>query len=683
MASARLQRRGQGGITLVEVLMSVTIMAMVLGPVGAWMILSLNTVGPVAGRFSDTSQARILNTYLSRDVGSAEIVLDDDFLAGKPDMDCLSGGGAGGAVKLQLLSLTDNTWTRIVYTETAADGTASLWRRVCANDDRQLEDETEVMRRVVPNSTDSTCRPACDEANLLHRKQVSLQVKVGPEEETVLVHATQRATVDPKTAAAVGGFAPTAVIREVSRNLSAAGDPRQLVVRFDGADSFDLLGTIVSWSWSVPGALVPPNVADPNAAATDITFSAPDDYTVQLVVTDETGQTASTTVPVTLTNRSPIASVTVTPSDGPPLTQTFNFDASASSDPDGDGVTSWQWNFGDGAQVVSGGGTAMPAVTFSDTAILGDREVTLAATDGLGAVGVWRGTITLTGGELPDIVMSPEPVVTGSGLLARVGSVGGTGSANLPVLFSSSEVGDLRWEIVRPGTDTVLWSSEDESWEHTFESADTGDFEIRMYRDGATVPSTRQFRVNAAPTAAFAGSPPGGAYPLDVAFTDTSTDDKGVSAWSWDFGFFGKDGWTSTAASPAHRFTNPGPYMVRLTVTDNDGASGTTVVGLNVTGTPPRPSPPVWQGSNVTFPALPGATRFRVKTQHVDDEGCSESVLNSTVDASPLPGPGTYSIVDPGKACTGANARSVASIEVEAGVGNWSATSNASAERPL
>jgi PKD repeat protein len=196
------------------------------------------------------------------------------------------------------------------------------------------------------------------------------------------------------------------------------------------------------------------------------------------------------------------------------------------------------------------------------------------------------------------------------------------------------------------------------------------------------VPTARQFRVNAAPTASFTSAPPGGAYPLDVAFTDTSTDDRAVAGWSWDFGFFGRDGWTSTGQSPAHRFSNPGPYLVRLTVTDNDGASGSTVVGLNVSGTPPRPQPPVWQGSDVTFPAIPGATRFRVKSQHVDDAGCSVPVLNSPVDAAALPGSGFYSIEDPGQECSGPNARSVASIEVEAGTGNWSATSNGS-ERPF
>jgi subtilisin family serine protease len=60
---------------------------------------------------------------------------------------------------------------------------------------------------------------------------------------------------------------------------------------------------------------------------------------------------------------------------------------------------------------------------------------------------------------------------------------------------------------------------------------------------------------------------------LTCAFTDTSTDPDGtVTAWSWSFG----DGTTSTERNPSHAYAAMGSYTVRLTVTDNQGATGTT-----------------------------------------------------------------------------------------------------------
>ena len=73
------------------------------------------------------------------------------------------------------------------------------------------------------------------------------------------------------------------------------------------------------------------------------------------------------------------------------------------------------------------------------------------------------------------------------------------------------------------------------------------------------------------PAAPVAGTP--------AAFTDASSDPDGtIVAWSWDFG----DGTTSTAQSPSHVFAAAGRYMVRLTVTDDDGARDTVTREVSV-----------------------------------------------------------------------------------------------------
>lgn len=60
---------------------------------------------------------------------------------------------------------------------------------------------------------------------------------------------------------------------------------------------------------------------------------------------------------------------------------------------------------------------------------------------------------------------------------------------------------------------------------------------------------------------------------LSVTLTDTSTDPDGVVlGWDWDFG----DGTGSTERSPSHTFPSADTYIVRLTVTDDDGDTGSS-----------------------------------------------------------------------------------------------------------
>ncbi|MBN1275003.1 PKD domain-containing protein, partial [Candidatus Woesearchaeota archaeon] len=93
------------------------------------------------------------------------------------------------------------------------------------------------------------------------------------------------------------------------------------------------------------------------------------------------------------------------------------------------------------------------------------------------------------------------------------------------------------------------------------------------------------------PAASFTWTPTSPTTGQQVQFTDQSSDSDGsVVSYYWSFG----DGSSSSSKNPAHTYTSPGAYTVRLTVTDDDGLTDTEQKTIMVT----KPDTPI-TGINV------------------------------------------------------------------------------------
>jgi len=80
-------------------------------------------------------------------------------------------------------------------------------------------------------------------------------------------------------------------------------------------------------------------------------------------------------------------------------------------------------------------------------------------------------------------------------------------------------------------------------------------------------------------TVAFSASPRCGSVPLTVQFTDQSIPIHAITAWLWNFG----DGQTSTTQNPAHQYSQPGVYDVKLVVSDGPLKDSLRAVGFVTT----------------------------------------------------------------------------------------------------
>lgn len=627
-------------MTLLELLLALTISIILVGPLTAWLVVSLQSQSTARSQLGRANSTGLLTSYFARDVTSALRVTAVRG-PGDPVADCDPAGGGAGPVRLQIISAGSSP-ERIVYTEApSSDGPGlSVWRRRCSLGSADPPQVAEVFRGVTPGSTQADCPAsvaAADPCAVEANRQVQLSTTPDGTTAPVTIRGTRRTTTDSTGLGTPGNYPPVANI-SVSQTTGYQDDT---AFTFDAGASSDRDGRIVSTSWTFPaGSCVGPR-PDPTPTCT---FSTKGKNIVRLAVTDDKGGTGFGTWTIDIRNRFPVAVARVTPSSGN-RGETFRLDGTASTDPDASdrsGLT-YRWDLGDDLPADVRNPTGVTAdVTIPLTARGGPRQITLAVTDPSGDTASSVAILELDGGTPSGPVqIIPEPINV-PGKVARVGSVG-VGLAPVDVRFvprAPVPAGGTGWRLYRRGTtDVVALSCPDPmQCTRTFGPTDAGEYDIVRVSDPGSGPveSPRvSFRLNAAPTAAINVLARAGTVPRTVDYaSDGSTDVDGtVTSRRWRFGFF--DFWTSTNPTVSQSFTGPGDYLVELAVVDDEGAIGLASTPLNVAGTPAAPPTPTWIGWNLALTPMPGAQSYAV--QLVYDCGPDPRTLTPTVPAAAQP----------------------------------------------
>jgi PKD repeat protein len=230
-----------------------------------------------------------------------------------------------------------------------------------------------------------------------------------------------------------------------------------------------------------------------------------------------------------------------------------SFDGSGSTDSDGT-VQYFLWTFGDGSDA-SDGVTATHVYAQGGT-----YTVYLGVTDDLGLT-TWNGKSVSVGSQ--NALPTPRFTFTCSGLSCS---------------FDGSASADSDGAIV-----THLWNFGDGSTgsgptaQHRYAVAGTYRATLTVTDDSnASAVDSKPVTVsNVAPTAAFTISCSGLTCSFDGG---RSTDSDGtIASYRWDFG----DGTTGVGKLVQHTYGQPRTYSVGLSVTDNDGATGTDSKAFN------------------------------------------------------------------------------------------------------
>jgi PKD repeat protein len=357
---------------------------------------------------------------------------------------------------------------------------------------------------------------------------------------------------------------PTPPVAQMFLTPNSGQAPLQVTA--NGSNSYDADGNIVTYEWTVSNGQT---VFGSNA---NFIFDQGGNYNISLTVTDNVGLTDTTqqSVNVIAKNQPPTAKLLVTPTEGnAPLTVTLN--GAQSKDSDGS-IVNYEWIASDGQRAFG----SSSSLTFVEAGIY---VVSLVVTDNKGEVSPNTAVQTITVGSKPPV--------------ARFRFYPREGKAPLTVTLDGSESFDPDGEIV-----VYDWRASNgqqasgQKTEMTFN--DPGEYEVMLTvqdNNGRKSPEIKQkVRVTESggtPPEAIFDLPASGQAPLTLELDAShSFDPDGKALVKYEWTAHSGEGqllgsMTGVKIKPTLDVAND--YMITLTVTDEEGLTGSMVLPLTVT----------------------------------------------------------------------------------------------------
>jgi PKD repeat protein/predicted phosphodiesterase len=318
--------------------------------------------------------------------------------------------------------------------------------------------------------------------------------------------------------------------------------------------SMDLDGIISEWLWDFGDGTTSTQHSPTHS------YSEIDSYTVTLTVWDKHGGSDSISKTIVIGNRMPVAGFSYTPHN-PNINEVITF-TDESYDPEGS-VVEWEWDFGDGTTSAE----ENPTYSYSET---GFFIITLTVWDEYNDSDSISKII-----EIENFVENLAP------------NAGFSHSPDCPMISAIIAFTD---ESFDPDGSIVTWewdfgdgtTSNEHNPTHAY--SESGLFTVTLTvwdEDSSSNITSRVISVVEIqkPVAEFSFLPGNPVVNELITFRDKSSDPDGlVVAWEWDFG----DGNYATTQNPVHRYSHPGNYIVKLTVTDGEGAQDTTTATITV-----------------------------------------------------------------------------------------------------
>jgi len=234
-------------------------------------------------------------------------------------------------------------------------------------------------------------------------------------------------------------------------------------------------------------------------------------------------------------------------------------------------IEHWTWNFDDGSAPVTIDYPNNPDITYTFIGTSTVHNVTLTTETTEGCIS----SITHTVNSVP----SPVANFSYSTL----------NCATQPVQFTdhSQENGGgailgWSWDFGDPTSGGSNLSTQQHP-QHVFNIASPTPYTVTLVvtnANGCTNTYSTTITINARPFADFTATTP--CQGSETSFTDISTSSGTIVGWNWIFG----DGGVSTIQNPTHTYSTSGSFLVKLTVTTNQGCTKDTTKLVEVLGKP-------------------------------------------------------------------------------------------------